>query len=123
MEISGRQVRTNRLSMQVYESGADDGVPVVLVHGNLATGRFYEKTMEAAPAGYRMIAPDMRGFGHTEALPIDATRGCGTGRTTRPPWSTRSASTRRSTWSVGRPAAPPSPTTWRTVRRRWPPSP
>ncbi|MFP4072713.1 MAG: alpha/beta fold hydrolase [Actinomycetota bacterium] len=46
-----------------------------MIHGNLATGRFYEHVMEVAPDGYRFIAPDMRGFGDTEPLPIDATRG------------------------------------------------
>lgn len=46
-----------------------------MIHGNLATGRFYEHVMAAAPDRYRLIAPDMRGFGDTEPLPIDATRG------------------------------------------------
>lgn len=62
--------------MAYIESGPDDGVPVLMIHGNLATCRFYEHVMEAAPDnGYRFIAPDMRGFGDTEPLPIDATRG------------------------------------------------
>jgi pimeloyl-ACP methyl ester carboxylesterase len=68
-------VATDRLRMQVLESGPPDGVPVVLVHGNLSTGRFYEHLMPGAPAGYRLIAPDMRSFGDTERVPIDATRG------------------------------------------------
>jgi pimeloyl-ACP methyl ester carboxylesterase len=57
------------------ESGPETGIPVVLVHGNLATGRFFEHVMEKAPDGYRFIAPDMRGFGDTEPLGLDATRG------------------------------------------------
>lgn len=61
--------------MAYIESGPEDGVPVLMIHGNLATCRFYEHVMEAAPDGYRFIAPDMRGFGDTEPLPIDATRG------------------------------------------------
>ena len=28
--------------MQVIESGPADGIPVVLIHGNLSSGRFYE---------------------------------------------------------------------------------
>ena len=40
-----------------------------------STGRFYEHLMPGAPAGLRLIAPDMRGFGDTERVPIDATRG------------------------------------------------
>ena len=61
--------------MQVYESGPEDGIPVVLIHGNLSTGRFYEHLFDGAPARYRLIAPDMRGFGDTERVPLDATRG------------------------------------------------
>jgi len=57
------------------ESGPADGVPIVFIHGNLATGRFYETLMAAMPARYHCIAPDMRGFGESERLPIDATRG------------------------------------------------
>jgi pimeloyl-ACP methyl ester carboxylesterase len=66
---------TDRLRMHVVESGPEDGVPVVLIHGNLSTGRFYEHLFEDAPERYRLIAPDMRGFGDTERVPIDATRG------------------------------------------------
>lgn len=66
---------TPRLRMRYVESGPADGVPVVLVHGNLSTGRFFEHLMPGAPAGHRLVAPDMRGFGDTEPKPIDATRG------------------------------------------------
>jgi pimeloyl-ACP methyl ester carboxylesterase len=68
-------VDTDRLRMQVLESGPADGIPVVLVHGNLSTGRFYEHLMPGAPQRYRLIAPDMRGFGDSESVPIDAPRG------------------------------------------------
>ena len=68
-------VETSRLRMRYTESGPADGAPVVLIHGNLSTGRFFEHVMQAAPESYRMIAPDMRGFGDTERKPIDATRG------------------------------------------------
>lgn len=66
---------TNRLRMQYLESGPESGIPIVLIHGNLSTGRFYEPLMAATPSQYRCIAPDMRGFGDTERIPIDATRG------------------------------------------------
>src|SRR4051794_5057233 len=73
--MRSHRVTTDRLTMQLVESGPEDGIPVVLLHGNLSTGRFYEHLFEAAPARYRLLAPDMRGFGDTEPLPIDATRG------------------------------------------------
>src|SRR4051812_24641729 len=69
------RVDTDRLRMQVLESGPEDGIPVVLIHGNLSTGRFYEHLLDGAPERYRLLAPDMRGFGDTERVPIDATRG------------------------------------------------
>jgi pimeloyl-ACP methyl ester carboxylesterase len=68
-------VTTDRLRMHYLESGPEDGIPVLLIHGNLSTGRFYEHLFPGAPDGYRLIAPDMRGFGDTERVPIDATRG------------------------------------------------
>jgi pimeloyl-ACP methyl ester carboxylesterase len=68
-------IQTSRLRTHYLESGPADGVPVVLIHGNLSTGRFYEHLFDGAPDRYRLIAPDMRCFGDSEPLPIDATRG------------------------------------------------
>ena len=68
-------VSTDRLETFVYESGPEDGIPVVMIHGNLSTGRFYEHLWPKAPGRYRFIAPDMRSFGRSEPKPIDATRG------------------------------------------------
>src|SRR5262249_59697332 len=73
--VRSRTIATDRLRMHYIESGPEDGIPVVLIHGNLATGRFYEHLFPGAPERYRLIAPDMRGFGDTERVPIDATRG------------------------------------------------
>jgi pimeloyl-ACP methyl ester carboxylesterase len=66
---------TDRLEMAYLESGPADGVPVMMIHGNLATARFFEHIMSGAPDRYRFLAADMRGFGDTERKPIDATRG------------------------------------------------
>jgi len=73
--VSSHDVQTSRLRIRYYESGPAGGIPVVMVHGNLSTGRFYEHLWSDAPGQYRFIAPDMRGFGETEQKPIDATRG------------------------------------------------
>ena len=48
-------------------------MPVLLVHGNLSTGRFYRHVMSGAPDHYRLMAPSKGGFGRTERAPIDAT--------------------------------------------------
>ncbi|MFP2924230.1 alpha/beta fold hydrolase [Pyxidicoccus sp. 3LG] len=76
--IESLKVPTSRLRVQhLLASGAPDGVPVVFVHGNVSSSRFYEETLAAMPASFRCLAPDLRGFGETERAPIDGTRGLG----------------------------------------------
>lgn len=73
--VSSHEITTPRLTMHYLASGRDDGEPVVMLHGNLSSARFFEHIISDGPQGLRFIAPDMRGFGDTEKLPIDATRG------------------------------------------------
>lgn len=73
--VRSHTTQTDRLKVHWLESGPDDGIPVVMVHGNLSTGRFFEHLWPEAPRVLRFIAPDMRGFGRTESLDLDATRG------------------------------------------------
>lgn len=73
--VRGNTLATDRIQIHYLESGPADGEPVVLLHGNLSTGRFYEHLMPRLPDRYRVLAPDMRGFGDTQDLPLDATRG------------------------------------------------
>ena len=68
-------IDTDRLRTSVWKSGPEDGVPLLLIHGNLVTGRFWKDVAEKLPDRFSVIAPDLRGFGRTEAKPIDATRG------------------------------------------------
>ncbi len=73
--VTAETIETSRLKTHVYQYGPEDGIPVLMIHGNLSTGRFYEHLWPRAPDGYRFIAPDMRCFGRSEAKPLDATRG------------------------------------------------
>ncbi len=73
--IKSQIVQTERLRVHVLTAGPEDGIPVILVHGNGASSTFWEETMLALPDRYRGIAPDMRGYGDTEPLPVDATLG------------------------------------------------
>ena len=73
--MSAHDLQTSRLLTHYLDAGPEDGIPVVLLHGNLSTGLFFEHLFDGAPDRYRLIAPDMRGFGDSEPLPIDATRG------------------------------------------------
>ncbi|MDJ0752110.1 MAG: alpha/beta hydrolase [Ardenticatenaceae bacterium] len=73
--IQSEIIATERLKMHVLSSGPSSGIPVVFVHGNVSSATFWEETMLTLPQGYRAIAPDLRGYGDTEAAPIDATQG------------------------------------------------
>lgn len=70
-----RVVSTPRLQTAVRISGDPDGVPVVLVHGNVSSSRFFEEAMELMPSFWYVLAPDLRGFGDSQQLPVDASRG------------------------------------------------
>ncbi len=76
--IEARTVETGRLRTRVLFSGADDGIPVLFLHGNLGAATWWEETMLRLPKGYRGIAPDQRGYGDADSeAKIDATRGLG----------------------------------------------
>jgi len=66
---------TDRAQFHILIRGDFDAEPIVFVHGNTASATFWEEVMFALPDDYRSVAPDMRGFGLTEAKPVDATRG------------------------------------------------
>ena len=68
-------IDTDRIRMSVWTSGPKDGTPVLLIHGNLVTGRFWQDVAAKLPDNLSVAAPDLRGFGRTEPKPIDATRG------------------------------------------------
>ena len=74
-----RRVGTPRGAFAVREVGPAEGRPLFLVHGNVSSGRFFSgfaaSLVEASGGRLRVIVPDLRGYGDTEAGPIDATRG------------------------------------------------
>lgn len=69
------EVVTDRLKTTCWTSGPEDGTPVLFVHGNLVSGRWFEHVAERLPDSLRVVAPDLRGFGRSETRPVDATRG------------------------------------------------
>ncbi|MCF8470423.1 MAG: alpha/beta hydrolase [Parvibaculum sp.] len=59
-------IETNGIKMAVYEQGPKDGLPVVLCHGWPELAYSWRHQMPAlAAAGFRVIAPDQRGYGNT----------------------------------------------------------
>lgn len=78
--IRSRLIDTDRLTVGILERSADDPetLPehtVILVHGNVSSSLFWQEVMQDLPSDLRVIAVDLRGFGETESLPVDATRG------------------------------------------------
>ncbi|WP_194291484.1 alpha/beta fold hydrolase [Cumulibacter manganitolerans] len=74
--IQASDVDTGRLRMRVLtRAGQRGGRPLLLVHGNVSSSLFFQRLMLALPDDVLPIAPDLRGYGETEAAPIDATRG------------------------------------------------
>jgi pimeloyl-ACP methyl ester carboxylesterase len=66
--VTGVSTRILTLStgvrVRVAESGSPGGTPVVLLHGWAATIYTFRDALERLPAqGFRVIAPDLRGFG------------------------------------------------------------
>jgi len=61
-----RMVKTSGIDMAIYEAGPKNGFPVVLCHGfpELAYSWRYQLPALAA-AGFRVIAPDQRGYGRS----------------------------------------------------------
>jgi pimeloyl-ACP methyl ester carboxylesterase len=72
--IHSRIVQTPRLAQHIYEKGSASAEPIIFIHGNASSARFYE-TLMLVLSGYYVVAPDMRGYGASEAKVVDATRG------------------------------------------------
>ena len=75
--VTAETVNIPRLRTHLLAGGAEGGAPLFFIHGNTSSSRFFEETLAALPpeAGYRGLAPDLRGFGGSETKPLDATRG------------------------------------------------
>src|SRR4051794_1107102 len=78
--ITATAVPTARLTQSVlHPDGVDPSGPgeaVLFVHGNVSSALFWQpQLLELATSRHRVLAVDLRGYGSTEPLPIDATRG------------------------------------------------
>jgi pimeloyl-ACP methyl ester carboxylesterase len=80
--IASRRVATPRLTQHVLHPGGVDpsgatGEAVLFVHGNVSSALFWQQTLLtlAGSGRLRPLAVDLRGFGETDPLPVDARRG------------------------------------------------
>jgi pimeloyl-ACP methyl ester carboxylesterase len=49
-----------------YRTAGTGDTPIVFLHGNYASSRWWEPVLESLPDGYRAYAPDLRGCGSRE---------------------------------------------------------
>ncbi len=62
-------MRTKINEIQMVYTDEGDGIPLVFLHGFPLTRNTWSKQVEAFKSSYRVIAPDLRGLGETEATP------------------------------------------------------
>ena len=68
-------VLARRFRSHCWVQGPEDSAPLLPVHGDLTTGGFWQAIASRLPARFRAAAPDLRAFGRSERLPVDARRG------------------------------------------------
>lgn len=75
----GEFIEAGGIRQHVRVWGPNDGIPVLMLHGNCSSGGYWEPFVRDALDGgsgpWRIVAPDLRGFGESEVAPVDATRG------------------------------------------------
>ncbi|GAA5188284.1 alpha/beta hydrolase [Rugosimonospora acidiphila] len=75
MNVRPLRVGTGAITQNVLVGGSEDGVPVLLVHGNCSSAGYWLPLLRRLPDSLRVVAPDLRGYGATDPAPVDATRG------------------------------------------------
>lgn len=74
-DMNRKELKTDRLTVSYVEQGDPLKKLLILIHGNTSSNVFFLENIEVLSKEFHVIAPDLRGFGHTEKLPIDATTG------------------------------------------------
>lgn len=70
-----KKIKTNRIETAYYEAENPGKPKLMLAHGNASSGIFYVPLMQRLKDDFDIVVPDLRGFGNSEARPIDATKG------------------------------------------------
>jgi pimeloyl-ACP methyl ester carboxylesterase len=67
MSLPGRSIPVNGIRLHVVDEGPRDGKPVLLIHGFPDSSSLWRHQIPALTrAGFRVIAPDLRGFGESD---------------------------------------------------------
>lgn len=74
--IQSKYVSTDRYKAHyLLREGGEENL--VLVHGNVSSSHLFQTLMLQLDSKFNVFAPDLRGFGLSEKLDVDATRGVG----------------------------------------------
>ena len=66
-DISFRRIKTNDITLHVAFAGPEDGEPIIFLHGFPDFWYGWRHQISAfADKGYRVIAPDLRGFNKSD---------------------------------------------------------
>ncbi len=69
MQVHHRTIDVDGVRLFYREAGPADAPAVLLLHGFGASSHMFRALMPRLAGRYRVIAPDLPGFGHTEVLP------------------------------------------------------
>lgn len=73
--IKRKEIKTDRLNISYLEKGEVNKELLILIHGNTSSNLFYLETIENLGSEFHVIAPDLRGYGFSEKLPIESAKG------------------------------------------------
>lgn len=68
-------IKTSRLRTACFRAGEGNQKKLLVLHGNISSSIFFMPLVPYLEEDYDILVPDLRCFGNTEVLPIDATRG------------------------------------------------
>lgn len=72
--FTARRIEANGIGIALHEGGA--GSPVILLHGFPQNHRCWARVAPVLAARHRVIVPDLRGYGDSDAPPDDAAHAC-----------------------------------------------
>lgn len=76
-DLKRQFLTTPRLTTAYYRTGEGNEKKLLLVHGNVSSSAVYLPFMEELGKVYDTVALDLRCFGESSALPVDAEKGYG----------------------------------------------
>ena len=67
--FASRRVQVGGIAVHTRIGGRDDAPPLVLLHGFPQTGAMWHRVARQLADAYRIVIPDLRGYGDSEKLP------------------------------------------------------